>query len=136
MILHPPIISKYNMNVYIEKDMSKYDKVYQMRFAKVYPLLVDKAVRKGRTKGEVEAIFVWLTGYAPDELRAFETSELTYGDFFRNAPAPNPRRGEIKGKICGISIETIEEPLMREMRYADKLVDDLAKGKDVFAFMG
>ena len=107
----------------------KYDKVYEMSFSKVYPLLVGKAVRKGRSKEEVERIFVWLTGYTPDELRTFEVSDITYGDFFRNAPAPNPLRREIKGKICGISVETIEEPLMQEMRYADKLVDDLAKGK-------
>ena len=117
------------MNVYIEKDMSKYDKVYQMRFAKVYPLLVDKAVRKGRSKEEVETLFVWLTGYGVEELRKAETSDVTYGDFFRNAPFLNPKRLEIKGKICGVSVETIDEPLMREIRYADKLVDDLARGK-------
>lgn len=109
--------------------MSKYDKIYRMSFAKVYPALVEKALRKGRTKEEVEAIFVWLTGYPIDELRAFEVSEITYGDFFLHAPAPNPRRREIKGKICGVDVEKIEEPLMQEIRYADKLVDDLAKGK-------
>ena len=116
--------------------MGRYDRVYQMSFAKVYPLLVDKAVNKGRTEEEVEAIFCWLTGYSIDELRAFETSDVTYGDFFRNAPAPNPHRREIKGKICGVSIEAIDEQLMREIRYADKLVDDLARGKECIVFRG
>ena len=105
------------------------EKVYQMPFAKVYPLLVNKAVRKGRTPDEVDELTAWLTGYEPSQLRAFLEQPLTYGDFFRNAPHPNPNRMKIKGVICGVRVEEIQEPLMREIRYLDKLVDELAKGK-------
>lgn len=105
------------------------EKVYQMSFAKVYPLLVNKAIRKNRTKEEVDEITTWLTGYSQAELDEMAEGDITYGDFFRNAPELNPNRKLIKGKICGISVEEIEEPLMREIRYLDKLVDELAKGK-------
>ena len=105
------------------------EKVYQMSFAKVYPLLVNKAMRKGRTQAEVDEIIAWLTGYETAELRTFVEQSLTYGDFFRNAPHPNPDRFKIKGTICGVRVEEIQEPLMREIRYLDKLVDELAKGK-------
>ena len=97
------------------------EKVYQMPFAKVYPLLVNKAVRKGRTQAEVDAVIEWLTGYDAAQLQEFLNQPLTYGDFFRNAPCPNPDRG--------VKVEAVEEPLMREIRYLDKLVDELAKGK-------
>lgn len=103
--------------------------VTQMPFAKVYPLLVNKAVKKGRTREEVDEVTVWLTGYSPQELARLEQSDTTYGDFFRNAPAMNPGRTLITGKICGVQIETIEDPLMQEMRRLDKLVDELAKGR-------
>lgn len=105
------------------------EKVYQMSFAKVYPLLVNKAIRKNRAKEEVDEIIIWLTGYSQAELDELAESDITYGDFFRNAPELNPNRKLIKGKICGISVENIEEPLMQEIRYLDKLVDELAKGK-------
>ena len=105
------------------------EKVYQMPFAKVYPLLVNKAMRKGRTQAEGDEIIAWLTGYETAELRTFVERPLTYGDFFRNAPHPNPDRFKIKGTICGVRVEEIQEPLMREIRYLDKLVDELAKGK-------
>ena len=105
------------------------EKVYNMSFAKVYPLLVAKAEKKGRTRAEVDEAICWLTGYKAEELSSFIMSDITYGDFFRNAPAPNENRSLITGKVCGISIETIEEPLMREIRYLDKLVDELAKGR-------
>lgn len=105
------------------------EKVYQMSFAKVYPLLVNKALRKNRTKEEVDEITTWLTGYSQTELDKMAEGDITYGDFFRNAPELNPNRKLIKGKICGISVEDIEEPLMQEIRYLDKLVDELAKGK-------
>lgn len=105
------------------------EKVYQMSFAKVYPLLVNKALRKNRTKEEVAEITTWLTGYSKAELDELAEGDITYGDFFRNAPELNPNRKLIKGKICGISVEAIEEPLMQEIRYLDKLVDELAKGK-------
>ncbi len=105
------------------------DKVYSMPLAKVYPLLVAKAERKNRTKEEVDQIIEWLTGYTPDALAAQLENGVTYGDFFTNAPALNPNRKLIKGVVCGIRVENIEEPLMQEIRYLDKLVDELAKGK-------
>lgn len=86
-------------------------------------------MKKGRTQGEVDQIITWLTGYTRTELEAALDSELSYGDFFRNAPSPNPARNEIKGVVCGVRVEEIEEPLMREIRYLDKLVDELARGK-------
>lgn len=103
--------------------------VTQMSFAKLYPLLVSKAVKKGRTREEVDQVTAWLTGYTPEDLARLEQSETSYGDFFRNAPAMNPNRTRITGQVCGIRVEEIEDPLMREIRYLDKLVDELAKGK-------
>lgn len=105
------------------------EKVYNMRFSKVYPLLVAKAVRKGRTSVEVDTVTAWLTGYSKEDIRRAENSDVSYGDFFRNAPMPNPNRRLIKGVVCGIRVEDIKEPLMQEIRYLDKLVDELAKGK-------
>lgn len=103
--------------------------VTQMAFAKVYPLLVNKAERKGRSREEVDQVTAWLTGYTPEDLARLEQSDLSYGDFFRQAPALNPKRELITGKVCGVRVEEIEDPLMREIRYLDKLVDELAKGK-------
>ena len=100
-----------------------------MPFAKLYPLLVTKAERKDRTREEVDQVTSWLTGYTPEELARLEQSDVSYGDFFRNAPVLNPNRTRITGKICGVRVEEIEDPLMREIRYLDKLVDELAKGK-------
>lgn len=107
------------------------EKVYQMSLAKIYPLLVNKAVRKGRTQEEVDEIICWLTGYSHNQLVELINHETTYRDFFINAPQLNENRKLIKGKICGISVETIEEPLMQEIRYLDKLIDELAKGKSM-----
>ena len=103
--------------------------VTQMPFSKVYPLLVNKAERKGRTREEVDQVTVWLTGYTAEDIARLEQSNISYGDFFRNAPARNPNRTRMTGTICGVRIEEIEDPLMREIRYLDKLVDELAKGK-------
>lgn len=103
--------------------------VTQMPFAKLYPLLVAKALRKGRTREEVDQVTSWLTGYTPKELARLEGSDTTYGDFFKNAPAMNPSRTLITGTICGVRVEEIQDPVMREIRYLDKLVDELAKGK-------
>ena len=100
-----------------------------MSFAKVYPLLVNKAVKKGRTAAEVDEVTSWLTGYSPEQIAAAAASGLTYGDFFRQAPALNPARALVTGTICGVRVETIEEPLMRDIRRLDKLVDELAKGR-------
>lgn len=105
------------------------EKVFGMYFSKVYPMLLAKAERKGRTKDEVYEITCWLTGYSSDDIDGFLCSDLTYGDFFRQAPAMNPSRKLIKGTICGVRVENIENPLMQEIRYLDKLVDELAKGK-------
>lgn len=105
--------------------------VTQMSFTNLYPLLVDKAEEKGRTREEVDRVAAWLTGYTPEDIARLEQSEISYGDFFRSAPAMNPNRALITGKICGIRVEEIEDPLMRDIRYLDKLVDELAKGKSM-----
>lgn len=105
------------------------EKVFAMSFAKVYPMLIAKAERKGRTRDEVLEVTAWLTGYAHEQIEEMMQSEVSYGDFFRKAPALNPSRKLIKGSICGVKVELIEDPLMQEIRYLDKLVDELAKGK-------
>lgn len=107
------------------------EKIYGMLFSKVYSCLYAKAERKGRTKDEVDEITEWLTGYSKDKISELLESEITYGDFFLNAPCLNPNRKLIKGVICGIRVENIEEPLMQEIRYLDKLIDELAKGKSL-----
>ncbi|MBQ2085386.1 MAG: DUF2200 domain-containing protein [Oscillospiraceae bacterium] len=99
--------------------------ISDMPVSRVYPLLVQKAERKGRTKQEVDAVIKWLTGYDMDEV----DQSMTYGEFFRNAPEMNPRAELITGKICGVQVETIEDPLMKKVRQLDKLVDELAKGR-------
>ena len=105
------------------------EKVFAMQFAKVYPMLIAKAERKGRTKDEVYEVTCWLTGYTPADLDHFLEESIPYGDFFRNAPQLNENRKRIKGSVCGVRVEAIEDPLKREIRYLDKLVDELAKGK-------
>ena len=107
------------------------EQVYSMAFARVYPLLIAKAEKKGRTRDEVLTVTVWLTGYAAEQIEGFLSTDLTYGDFFRNAPASNPNRTKITGVVCGVRVESVEDPLMREMRYLDKLTDELAKGKSM-----
>ena len=111
------------------------EKVFAMPFVKVYPMLIAKAERKGRTRDEVLAVTEWLTGYTNEQLEKLLCSEITYGDFFRNAPALNPARKQIKGSVCGVKVETIQDPLMQEIRYLDKLVDELAKGKPMEKIM-
>ena len=105
------------------------EKVFQMELRKVYPLLVAKAERKGRSRAEVEEATCWLTGYSREELAALVESDISYGEFFRTAPAPNPNRGKVTGSICGVRVEAIQDPLLRDMRILDKLVDELSKGK-------
>lgn len=105
--------------------------VTEMVFAKLYSLLVAKAEKKGRTREEVDQVTAWLTGYTPEELAQLGQSDMSYGDFFRSAPAMNPNRTLITGKICGVRVEEIADPLMRDIRYLDKLVDEFAKGKAV-----
>ena len=103
--------------------------VFEMSFAGVYSALVQKAERKGRTRAEVDQATSWLTGYTSEQIDASLASEITYGDFLSRSPAYNPRAGLITGKVCGIQVETIEDPLMKRVRQLDKLVDELAKGK-------
>ena len=105
--------------------------VFEMKFSKVFPLLITKAQRKERTEDEVFAVTEWLTGYSKEELTALLASEASYGDFLDDAPRMNPARFNIKGRICGIRVEEIEDPRMRDLRILDKLIDDLAKGKPV-----
>ncbi len=100
-----------------------------MKFSKVYPMLVMKAVKKNRTSAEVYAVTEWLTGYTSEQIDAALSSDMTYGTFFTEAPAYNSRAELITGKICGVQVELIEDPLMKKIRQLDKLVDELAKGK-------
>lgn len=103
--------------------------IYRMSFAKVYPLLVAKAEKKGRTKIEVDEIIRWLTGYSQEDLEVQLEKQIEYEAFFAEAPELNPSRELIKGAVCGVRVEDVEEPTMREIRYLDKLIDELAKGK-------
>lgn len=105
------------------------DAVYAISFAKVYPLYVEKAEKKGRTKDELDEIVRWLTGYSQDEIEAQIDADADLETFFADAPQLNPSRDLIKGVICGVRVEEIEEPTMQNIRYMDKLVDELAKGK-------
>jgi hypothetical protein len=107
----------------------KEHRIYTTPFANVYPMYVAKAERKGRTKAEVDQILRWLTGYSQTQLEAQITASVDFRKFFADAPAMNPHRSLIKGLVCGVRVEEVEDPLMREIRYLDKLVDELAKGK-------
>lgn len=104
-------------------------RIYTTSVASVYPHYVAKAERKGRTKAEVDEIVRWLTGYSQAELEAQLERQTDFENFFSEAPRPNPSRKLIKGVVCGVRVEAIEEPTMREIRYLDKLIDELARGK-------
>jgi len=104
-------------------------RIYTMSFARVYPEYVAKAERKGRTKAEVDEIIRWLTGYSQAELEAQLEKQTDVESFFAEAPQLNPSRALIKGVVCGVRVEDIEEPTMQTIRYLDKLIDELAKGK-------
>jgi len=106
-------------------------RIYTTSFASVYPFYLAKAEKKGRTREEVDQIIRWLTGYSQIELESILDSETDFENFFNNAPALNPKREQIQGIICGVRIEDIKEPIMREIRYLDKLVDELAKGRSM-----
>lgn len=105
------------------------DKVFAMKFAKVYPLYVQKAERKNRTQEEVDQVICWLTGYSQTQLHQQIDQGSDFKTFFAKAPAFHPNSALIKGVVCGIRVEEIEDPLMQKIRYLDKLVDELAKGK-------
>lgn len=104
-------------------------RLYATSFASVYPMYVAKAERKGRTKEEVDTIICWLTGHEQASLERELAVKTNFEDFFGKAPAMNPARELITGSVCGVRVETIEDPLMREIRYLDKLIDELAKGR-------
>ena len=104
-------------------------RIYSVSVASVYPLYVAKAERKGRTKEEVDVIFRWLTGHSQQSLEQELANQTSFEAFFATAPQMNPLRSLITGVVCGVRVENIEEPTMREIRYLDKLVDELAKGK-------
>ncbi len=104
-------------------------KIFRMSFAKVYPLYIAKAEKKGRTKSEVDEIIRWLTGYSQDALEAQLEKEVDFETFFNEAPQLNPSRDLIKGVVCGVRVENFEDPMMQNIRYLDKLIDELAKGK-------
>ncbi len=121
MITHRPCVSTV-------KTMKKH-RIFTTSVASVYPHYLAKAEKKGRTKAEVDEIICWLTGYSLDELKHQLDNKTDFETFFAKAPQLNPARSLIKGVICGVRIEEIEEPTMREIRYLDKLIDELAKGK-------
>jgi hypothetical protein len=104
-------------------------RIYRMSFASVYPLYIQKAEKKGRTKAEVDEIITWLTGYSQEELEEHLQRETDFAHFFGDARHLNPSRKLITGVICGIRVEDIDDPLMQEIRYLDKLIDELAQGK-------
>jgi hypothetical protein len=104
-------------------------RIYTTSFASVYPLYVAKAEKKGRTKAEVDEVISWLTGYGQKELDNQLKKQTDFETFFAEAPEINPARALIRGVVCGVRVEDIEEPTMREIRYLDKLIDELAKGK-------
>ncbi len=104
-------------------------RIFTTSVASVYPLYVAKAERKARTRAEVDEVIRWLTGYSQAALEAQLAERSDFETFFAQAPRPNPARAEITGVVCGVRVEEVADPLMREIRYLDKLVDELAKGK-------
>jgi hypothetical protein len=104
-------------------------RIFTTKFSAVYPMYVQKAERKNRTKDEVDQLICWLTGYTPDGLQEQLDQGTDFETFFARAPAMHPNRALIKGVVCGVRVEDVEDPLMREIRYLDKLIDELAKGK-------
>lgn len=103
-------------------------RIYKMPFAKVYPAYIAKAERKGRTRQEVDEIILWLTGFSADELAGHIEAQTTFEDFYAAAPM-NPLADKVTGVVCGVRVETIEDPLMKQLRQLDKLIDELARGK-------
>ncbi len=109
--------------------MTTKHRIYATSVASVYPHYVAKAEKKGRAKAEVDEIIRWLTGFSQEQLDTHLADRTDFETFFAQAPRPNPARAEIKGVVCGVRVEDVAEPLMREIRYLDKLIDELAKGK-------
>lgn len=115
--------------------MNNTDKIYKMVFASVYPLYIQKAERKERTKAEVDQIIFWLTGYDEKQLQAQIASKSNFESFFLGAPRIHPNAHKITGVICGYRVEDIEDPVVQKVRYLDKLIDELAKGKTMDKIM-
>lgn len=111
--------------------MNKIERIYKMPVSNVYPHYISKAIRKGRTKEEVDALIFWLTGYQKDELERILEEQVDFETFFKDAPFLNPNRHLITGVICGIRVETMDPSLMQEIRYLDKIIDELSKGKSI-----
>ncbi|HSX15025.1 MAG TPA: DUF2200 domain-containing protein [Candidatus Saccharimonadales bacterium] len=107
----------------------KKERLYATSFSSVYPYYLAKVEKKGHTKAELDEIIRWLTGYSQKEFEAQLAKQVDFDTFYSKAPKPNPARSLIKGVICGVRVEEIEDPLMQEIRYLDKLIDELAKGK-------
>jgi hypothetical protein len=114
-----------------QDDKATLNRVYTMTVGSVYPHYVAKAERKGRTKAEVDEIICWLTGYSQKELETQLEKQTDFETFFTNAPLLNPSRSLVKGVVCGVRVEDIKDPIMREVRYLDKLIDELAQGKQM-----
>lgn len=110
-------------------------RIFAMPFARVYPLYVKKVERKGRTKDEVDVIVLWLTGYTAEQLRTVIDEQVDFEAFFANAPRLNPNIALIKGVVCGVRVEEVQDPLMQKIRYLDKLIDELAKGKSMSSIL-
>lgn len=115
----------------MDNSKTKKHRIYSMSFASVYPHYITKAKKKGRTNVEVDEIICWLTGYTQKELEIQIKKNIDFETFFTKAPLLNPARLQIKGTICGIKVEEIKEPMMKEIRYLDKLIDELANGKSM-----
>jgi hypothetical protein len=115
--------------------MDKKPRVYTMSFASVYPLYVQKAEKKGRTKEEVDEVIAWLTGYKGARLQRVLDSKVDFETFFAKAPRFNANAGLITGVVCGVRVEAVEDPLMQKIRYLDKLVDELARGKKMASIL-
>lgn len=110
-------------------------RIFSMAFSKVYPLYVAKAERKGRTRKEVDQIILWLTGYTAAQFRKQVAADVDFETFFAHAPLMNPNVSLIKGVVCGVRVEDVDDPLMRKIRYLDKLVDELAKGRPMLKIL-
>jgi hypothetical protein len=109
--------------------MDKPHRIFSTSFASVYPLYVQKATKKGRTQDEVDEVIAWLTGYSRAQLERVIDTKIDFTAFFAQAPRLNPNVGKIKGVVCGVRVEDVADPLMQKIRYLDKLIDELAKGK-------
>ncbi len=115
--------------------MDKKPRIFTTSFASVYPLYVQKAEKKGRTKQEVDEIITWLTGYAGKQLQQVIDTKVDFETFFAEAPRLNPNVGLIKGVVCGVRVEEVVDPLMQKIRYLDKLIDELARGKKMASIL-